>query len=119
MADVVLNSSAEDVDEKQLKNLTCQTSFCNPKATVIWYKGLQQITTGISTTYVPNEYLLEKTVSVLGYIGDANDNGQQVYCTANNLLNVTKESSRQTLDVKCKFDIFIEIPSYFVLFSFL
>lgn len=107
VADVNLVAGNGVLDEGKLMNLTCKTNHCNPRASINWYKGFQRITSGITNSYHNDSNSLEMTTSVLEYSGLANDNGLQVYCTANNFLNNTEVSSNITLDVKCKLNMLL------------
>lgn len=105
VADIRLVASHDDIDKDQSMTLTCITNYCNPRATIIWYKGSQRITSGITNNYTLDSNSLEMTTSILVYVGLVEDNGLQVHCTASNIPNNTVVSPNTMLDVKCKLNM--------------
>lgn len=89
------------VNVEQQINLTCTTDFCNPAATIAWYKDSSPITdSNIITITDTNSDSLKKKTSVFPYKGVKSDHLQQVYCQASNMPNVTVVSDKHFLDIK-------------------
>lgn len=87
-------------------NLTCSTSYCNPPATIRWYKSLTEVTSkSKSTTDILNG--LVRTTSSLQMNSTKADGGKEMYCNASNLQNQSVKSIVHTITVYCKY-----IPSF-------
>nr|XP_034334498.1 contactin-5-like isoform X1 [Crassostrea gigas] len=81
-------------------SITCRTNdLVRPAAIITWYKENSGIFTQITTSIQPDANDLYRTVSVLQYTGEPEDNGQQVYCRASNIEGEHVESNRYTLNV--------------------
>lgn len=90
------------VNSSQQIHLTCTTDYCNPAASITWYKEGYPIPTNmIQNDETTNNNYLKKTTSVLTYTGIKEDNMKRVYCTAKNLINAVNSTIHQ-LDVRCK-----------------
>lgn len=90
------------VNISQQIHLTCTTDYCNPAASITWYKEGYPISKNvIQNDETTDSNYLKKTTSVLTYTGLKEDNMKLVYCTATNLIN-TVNSTMHQLDVKCK-----------------
>lgn len=87
-------------------NLTCVSSFCNPKANVTWYLGGVEIYSDTIYSFTNENDGLYETTSILQYTGVEVDNEKQVYCRASNLHNEMVESLKYALNVRCKFYYF-------------
>lgn len=87
-------------------NLTCVSSFCNPQASVTWYKGGVEINNDSIYSFTNENNGLYQTTSILQYTGVEKDNAKQVYCRASNLYNEMVESFKYKLNVICKFYYF-------------
>lgn len=98
--DLTIDQTAVNVN--QLINLTCTTDYCNPAATITWYKASTPIMSYI-IQYNETDYsnYLKKTTSVLTYTGATEDNMKLVYCTATNVISAVNSTIHQ-LDVRCK-----------------
>lgn len=99
---VYLTSDQDAVNVGEPMTLTCETNYCNPQASIKWYKGKYPISSGINITFDKDQNSLQRTTSILMYTFNADDNGLQVHCNASNLLNRTVVSVNHTLDLKCK-----------------
>lgn len=102
VSDVHLTSGQDAVNVGQPMTLTCQTNYCNPQASIKWYKGTYPISSGIDIKFDKDTNNLQRTTSILMYSFNADDNGLQVHCTASNSLDKTVVSENHTLDLKCK-----------------
>lgn len=93
--------------------LTCQTSYCQPPATVTWYIANREISDHKILTYDTNQYFHSRTTSKLQYTAMPRDNGQNMYCFANNIKGESVVSDKITLDVRCKYvkQILIDLAS--------
>lgn len=87
-------------------NLTCVSSFCNPKASVTWYLGGVEINSNTIDSFTNDNNGLLQTTSILQYTGVAEDNAKEVHCRASNLHNEMVESLNYELNVRCKFYYF-------------
>lgn len=96
--DLTIDQTAVNVN--QLINLTCTTDYCNPAATITWYKASTPIMSYI-IQYNETDYsnYLKKTTSVLTYTGATEDNMKLVYCTATNVISAVNSTIHQ-LDVR-------------------
>lgn len=100
VSDVHLTSGQDAVNVGQPMTLTCQTNYCNPQASIKWYKGTYPISSGIDIKFDKDTNNLQRTTSILMYRFNADDNGLQVHCTASNSLDKTVVSENHTLDLK-------------------
>lgn len=98
--DLILGQTAVIVN-KQI-NLTCTTNYCNPAATITWYKAsIPEKNNVIQNIETNPENNLKKSTSVLTYTGAETDNMKQVYCVASNSIS-TLNSAIHSLVVYCK-----------------
>lgn len=103
---VTLEPTPITVIAGQLVNLTCSTSYCNPPATIRWYKSLTDVTSKSKFTTDTSDGLVRTTSSLLLNITKA-DGGKDMYCTASNLQDNSVKSIVHTITVYCKY-----IPSF-------
>lgn len=83
--------------------LTCQTSYCHPPASVVWYNGDMEISDHTIVTIDTNQYFLSRITSKLQYTVMPQDNGQNIYCISSNIQGERVVSDKLTLDVRCKY----------------
>ncbi|XP_062592037.1 synaptogenesis protein syg-2-like isoform X2 [Saccostrea cucullata] len=89
------------VDAGKQINLTCQTDYCNPAASITWYKASYIVATPTTYTRDINSNGFVRTTSVLQYTGVPEDNGQQLYCNASNRPSWQNVgSNKYTLDIR-------------------
>lgn len=89
-------------NEGQQINLTCETSNCNPRATINWYKSSEDITN--QTTFLTRSVEgLQRTISILLSTAVKDDNGKHVFCIASNSPTLNFTSNAVTLNVLCKY----------------
>lgn len=101
---LTLSPNPITVNTSEKINLTCITGPCNPKATIRWFKGGEDITsTSVIEIYsAAGSNSFQKTTSILQYTAVKADNGAQVYCEATNQIGPSVNSTDYTLNVKCK-----------------
>ncbi|XP_078334121.1 kin of IRRE-like protein 3 isoform X1 [Crassostrea virginica] len=88
-------------NEGQQINLTCETSNCNPRATINWYKSSEDITN--QTTFLTRSVEgLQRTISILLSTAVKDDNGKHVFCIASNSPTLNFTSNAVTLNVLYK-----------------
>lgn len=92
-------------------SLECQTNYCNPPSTIIWYLGDKKISGHINVTIDTNSTGLSRTTSVLQYTAITSDDGNPIFCTASNIEGHTIASSTNVLNVRYISDVQI-IPAH-------
>ncbi|XP_062605655.1 synaptogenesis protein syg-2-like [Saccostrea cucullata] len=98
---VTLTPTNITVDAGKQINLICQTDYCNPAASITWYKASYSVATPTTVTTDTNSNGLYRTTSVLQYTGVPEDNGRQVYCNASNRPSWQNVgSNKYTLDIR-------------------
>lgn len=100
---VIISTNKTSLDSGTTMYLTCQASYCQPPATITWYNGNREISDHTILTYDTNQYFHSRTTSNLQYTTMPRDNGQNIYCFANNIKGESVVSDKITLDVRCKY----------------
>lgn len=102
VSSVTLTPTSITVTEGQQMNLTCETSYCYPKANIVWYSSLTDITN--QSKYITNKTNgLVKTISSLTTFVYRSDEEKKTYCTASNKPGGTVMSTNSTLIVHCEY----------------
>lgn len=104
---LTLSPTELSVNSGNIISLECQTNYCNPPSTIIWYLGDKKISGHINVTIDTTSTGLSRTISVLQYTAVTSDDGNPIFCTASNIEGHTIASSTNVLNVRCEFFILI------------
>lgn len=104
---LTLSPTELSVNSGNIISLECQTNYCNPPSTIIWYIDGEKVSGQIKVTIDTNSTGISRTTSVLQYTAVPSDDGKPVYCTATNFEGYIIESRKHYLNVKCEFFILI------------
>lgn len=91
------------------QHFTCTTNPGRPPSKIQWYLSDANITyaaTAQPDVCDPGCYEKVRSSSVLRYIGNSNDNGKTIYCTAENVDGQSVRSLDRRIDILCMYIIY-------------
>lgn len=99
---LILSPTKLSVNSGKIIYLECQTNYCNPPSTIIWYINNEKIAGHVNITIDTSSTGLSRTTSVLQYTAVTSDDGNLIFCTASNIEGLTITSTTNILDVRCE-----------------
>lgn len=99
---LILSPTKLSVNSGKIVYLECQTNYCNPPSTIIWYINNEKIAGHVNITIDTSSTGLSRTTSVLQYTAVTSDDGNLIFCTASNIEGLTIRSTTNILDVRCE-----------------